>query len=51
MAHYFPPAIMNLFAPRPPLDFKPPIDKPKMPPYTGIAEVNTQTERERGAGG
>jgi len=47
MAHYFPPAIMNMFAPRPPLEFKAPLEKRKMPAYTGIAEVNEQHGRMR----
>jgi len=37
MAHYLPPAIMALFAPRPPVTFKEPITKRKMYPYTGVA--------------
>lgn len=39
MAHYLPTSIMNMFAPRPLLEFKPPIELRKMPEYTGIAQV------------
>lgn len=34
---------MNMFAPRPPLEFKAPLEKRKMPAYTGIAEVKAST--------
>ena len=37
MADYLPPPIMAMFRPRPPLEFKPPIEKRKLPPYTGVA--------------
>uniref|UniRef100_A0A7S2TF05 U1 small nuclear ribonucleoprotein 70 kDa n=1 Tax=Lotharella oceanica TaxID=641309 RepID=A0A7S2TF05_9EUKA len=37
MAHYLPPAIMALFAPRPPIPYKEPITKRKMYPYSGVA--------------
>jgi len=33
-----PAPILALFAPRPPLRYLPPIEKPKLPPYTGVAE-------------
>jgi cell pole-organizing protein PopZ len=41
MAHFFPVSIMNMFAPRPPLEFKPPLDahKKPLPPYSGVADV------------
>uniref|UniRef100_A0A6V3LES6 U1 small nuclear ribonucleoprotein 70 kDa n=1 Tax=Lotharella globosa TaxID=91324 RepID=A0A6V3LES6_9EUKA len=37
MAHYLPPAIMALFAPRPPIPYKEPIAKRKMYSYSGVA--------------
>lgn len=33
----FPKQIIELFAPRPPLEFKPPVKRRKLPPMTGIA--------------
>jgi len=38
MAHYLPPAIMAFFQPRPPLEYKPPVEKRKMPPLSGMAQ-------------
>jgi len=38
MAHYLPPAIMAFFQPRPPLEYKPPIEKRKMPSLSGMAQ-------------
>jgi len=38
MAHYLPPAIMAFFQPRPPLEYKPTIEKRKMPPLHGMAQ-------------
>ncbi|KAG1362205.1 U1 small nuclear ribonucleoprotein 70 kDa [Cocos nucifera] len=31
--------LLKLFEPRPPLEYKPPIDKRKCPPYTGMAQL------------
>lgn len=38
MAHFMQPALLALFTPREPLEHKTPIEKRKMPPYTGVAE-------------
>jgi len=37
MAHYLPPAIMAFFQPRAPLEYKEPIEKKRMPSYSGVA--------------
>eukprot|EP01111_Echinosteliopsis_oligospora_P010134 TRINITY_DN3097_c0_g1_i2.p1 TRINITY_DN3097_c0_g1~~TRINITY_DN3097_c0_g1_i2.p1 ORF type:complete len:307 (+),score=71.42 TRINITY_DN3097_c0_g1_i2:76-996(+) len=37
MTQYLPPTLLALFAPRDPLPFLPPIEKPKLPTYTGIS--------------
>lgn len=39
MTRYLPPNLLALFAPRPPIEYLPPIEKRKQPPYSGIAEV------------
>jgi U1 small nuclear ribonucleoprotein len=41
MAHYLPPALMTFFQPRPPPEYKPPMDmnKKKLPPIQGVAQV------------
>jgi len=44
VAHALPPSILALFAPRPPTDFKPPIEKRKMLNYTTIAQFVDQFE-------
>lgn len=44
VAHALPPSILALFAPRPPLEFKPPIEKRKMLNYIGIAQFVGQFE-------
>ena len=38
MSHYLPPPLLAFFQPLPPAPFKPPIEKRKMPPYSGIAQ-------------
>lgn len=38
MAHFMQPALLALFTPRDALEHKPPIEKRKMPPYTGVAD-------------
>ena len=38
VAHALPPSVLALFAPRPPIVYKPPIEKRKMPNYTTIAQ-------------
>eukprot|EP00457_Paulinella_chromatophora_P011255 gb/GEZN01011385.1/.p1 GENE.gb/GEZN01011385.1/~~gb/GEZN01011385.1/.p1 ORF type:complete len:284 (+),score=40.95 gb/GEZN01011385.1/:32-853(+) len=38
MAHYLPPAVLAMFAPRPPIPYKAPVELRKMPPPTGCAE-------------
>lgn len=38
MAHFMQPALLALFTPRDPLEHKPPIEKRKMPAYTGVAD-------------
>jgi len=38
MAHFMPPALLALFAPRPPLEWKPPIEKRPPRPLDGIAK-------------
>ena len=37
VAHALPASILALFAPRPPLEYMRPLEKRKMPPYTGMA--------------
>lgn len=49
MAHYMPPAIMAFFRPPPPLPFKDPLEKKKMPAYSGIAQVARPRAREAAA--
>ena len=44
VAHALPPSILALFAPRPPLDFKPGIEKRKMLNYTTISQFVSQFE-------
>ena len=44
VAHALPPSILALFAPRVPIDYKPPLEKRKMPPYTGFAQHVDQFE-------
>ncbi len=44
VAHALPPSILALFAPRVPLEYKPPLEKRKMPPYTGFAQHVDQFE-------
>ena len=44
VAHALPASILALFAPRPPVPFKPPIEKRKMPPYTPIAQYVKEFE-------
>ncbi|BAT09659.1 Os10g0115600 [Oryza sativa Japonica Group] len=36
------PNLLKLFEPRPPLDFKPPVEKRKLPAYTGMAQFVSQ---------
>jgi len=38
MAHYLPSALMAFFQPRPPLEYKEPLIKKKMPPLHGVAQ-------------
>ena len=38
MAHFMPPALLALFAPRPPPDFKEPIEKGHKQQYSGVAD-------------
>jgi len=38
MAHYLPPAILALFEPRPPMEYRPPLEKRKMPSFTGLSQ-------------
>ena len=44
VAHALPPSILALFAPRVPIDYKPPLEKRTMPPYTGFAKHVDQFE-------
>ena len=44
VAHALPQSILALFAPRPPIPYKRPIEKRKMPPYTGVAQFVAQFE-------
>ena len=48
MTQFLPPNLLALFAPRDPLPFMPPVDKPthekKRQPYTGVADYLTQFE-------
>lgn len=44
VAHALPPSILALFAPRVPIEPKPPLEKRKMPPYTGFAQHVDQFE-------
>ncbi len=38
MTSHLPPSLLALFAPRPPLPYVIPSEKPALPPYTGIAD-------------
>jgi U1 small nuclear ribonucleoprotein len=38
MTASLPPSLLALFAPRPPIPYLPPIDKPKLPPLQGVAQ-------------
>ncbi len=38
MTKYLPPSLLALFAPRPPLPFRPPVHAPKHGPLTGVAQ-------------
>jgi len=42
MAHFMPPALLALFAPRPPLEWKPPINKRPARKLTGIAKYKDE---------
>ena len=44
VAHALPPSILALFAPRPPLEYKKPIEKRKMPPFTTVASYVKEFE-------
>ena len=39
VAKALPPSILALFAPRPPIEFKPPVKKGKARPYTGVGAL------------
>lgn len=43
-AQALPPPLLALFAPRPPLQYLPPFEKNKLPPYSGIAAYVTEFE-------
>ena len=44
VAHALPPSILALFAPRQPLEYKPPIEKRKMLNYTTMAQFTQHFE-------
>lgn len=44
MTQYLPPNLLLLFQPRQPLNYLPPIEKPKMPAYSGVAHLMSQFE-------
>jgi U1 small nuclear ribonucleoprotein len=44
MTAHLPPQLLALFAPRPPIPYIPPLEKDKLPPYTGIASFVSQFE-------
>ncbi|KAH3766745.1 U1 small nuclear ribonucleoprotein 70 kDa [Pelomyxa schiedti] len=44
MAQYLPPQLLAMFAPRAPIPFAAPIEKRKMPPYSGVAQFMNKFE-------
>lgn len=44
MTRYLPPSLLALFAPRPPITFKPPMKRPKHGPITGLAQYTAEFE-------
>ena len=44
MTQFLPPNLLLLFQPRPPITYIPPIDKPKLPAYSGVAQFVNQFE-------
>jgi U1 small nuclear ribonucleoprotein len=44
MTQFLPPNLLLLFQPRPPIEYIPPIDKPKLPAYSGVAQFVKQFE-------
>lgn len=44
MTQFLPPNLLLLFQPRPPITYLPPIDKPKLPAYSGIAQFVKEFE-------
>lgn len=44
MTQYLPPNLLLLFQPRPPIAYLPPVEKPTMPAYSGVAQFITQFE-------
>jgi U1 small nuclear ribonucleoprotein len=44
MTQFLPPNLLLLFQPRPPITYLAPIDKPKLPPYSGVAQFVNQFE-------
>jgi U1 small nuclear ribonucleoprotein of 70kDa MW N terminal len=44
MTQFLPPNLLLLFQPRPPIPYIPPIDKPKLPAYSGVAQFVQQFE-------
>eukprot|EP00026_Physarum_polycephalum_P007173 Phypoly_transcript_07230.p1 GENE.Phypoly_transcript_07230~~Phypoly_transcript_07230.p1 ORF type:complete len:299 (+),score=50.32 Phypoly_transcript_07230:72-968(+) len=44
MTQFLPPNLLLLFQPRPPIPYLAPIDKPKLPPYSGVGQFVTQFE-------
>jgi len=41
MTAFLPPNLLQLFAPRPPIPYVPPVEKRKLPPYTGVSDYKT----------
>lgn len=44
MTQHLPPNLLALFQPRPPIPYIPPIEKPKLPAYQGVASFVSQFE-------
>lgn len=44
MTQFLPPNLLLLFQPRPPIPYLAPIEKPKLPPYSGIGQFVKQFE-------
>ncbi len=44
MTQFLPPNLLILFQPRPPIAYIPPIDKPKLPSYSGISQFVAKFE-------